>query len=101
MHGIKHCGYKSLSDMLADQNNMDGASENTEATNSQLWFHFLDKLYFIMSTIIPKKQTKQADSSDVLPYFHIKSTQKRFSLRFNQSILIYKHGLLMERNINL
>lgn len=66
MHGIKHCGYKSLSDMLADQNNMDGASENTEATNSQLWFHFLDKLYFIMSTIIPKKQTKQADSSDVL-----------------------------------
>lgn len=46
MHGIKHCGYKSLSDMLADQNNMDGASENTGGTNSQLWFHFLDKLVF-------------------------------------------------------
>lgn len=46
MHGIKHCGYKGISDMLEDQNNVDGASENTEGTNSQLWFQFLDKLVF-------------------------------------------------------
>lgn len=58
---------------------------------------FQTNLYFIMATIIPKKQTKQADSSDVLPSHTIYT--KRFSLRFNQSIQIYKHRLSMERNI--
>lgn len=56
--------------MLADQNNMDGASENTEGTNSQLWFQFLDKLVFHYVNNYSQKN-KQNKQIQVIYYFHI------------------------------